>query len=201
MLCPRAIAAVPRSSERGWQGVSHLDASLHVARACQGQSAPCLRCLDCDFKQSFWEVGGGDGLYHHFQSCSHKEQSVEWANWPLPVTQSGDLADIGIYARDVIRFASVFVEIAGLRRAEPRALPGQAHASQLRSLEERTRGWRKKLVLVFFLCKCWLLLLLKHVRNWNLLEKSFFRERFDKTNVDLFQLCGCRLAVQHTMLV
>ena len=70
--------------------------------------------------------------------CFHQEGDVAWSNWPLPVTQTGELADIGIYARDVVQFATKFTEVAGLRRAEPRALPGQAHASQLRSLEERT---------------------------------------------------------------
>lgn len=72
---------------------------------------------------------------HNLDGC--QADDVQWANWPLPVTSSGELADIGIYARDVARFGRKFIELAGLRRAEPRALPGQAHASQLRSLEER----------------------------------------------------------------
>ena len=50
----------------------------------------------------------------------------------------GEIADVGLYARDVVKFGRKFMKLAGLRRAEPRALPGQAHASQLRSLEERT---------------------------------------------------------------
>ena len=71
-----------------------------------------------------------------------------WANWPLPVTSAGEVADVGLYARDVVKFGRKFIELAGLRRAEPRALPGQAHASQLRSLEDRTQVL-KTLTLIF----------------------------------------------------
>ena len=71
-----------------------------------------------------------------------KDDNPAWAGWPLPYTPAGELADIGVFARDCILFGRKFVELAGLRRAEPRALPGQAHASQLRSLEDRTRVWK-----------------------------------------------------------
>ena len=71
-----------------------------------------------------------------------EDDNPAWAGWPLPYTASGELADIGVFARDVILFGRKFIELAGLRRAEPRALPGQAHASQLRSLEDRTRVWK-----------------------------------------------------------
>ena len=57
---------------------------------------------------------------------------------------AGELADIGLFARDVIKFGRKFIELAGLRRAEPRALPGHAHASELRSLEERTGSTAKR---------------------------------------------------------
>ena len=66
---------------------------------------------------------------------STEDDSPSWAGWPLPYTASGELADIGVFARDVILFGRKFIELAGRLRA----LPGQAHASQLRSLEDRTR--------------------------------------------------------------
>ncbi|CAL1131011.1 unnamed protein product [Cladocopium goreaui] len=102
------------------------------------------------------------------------EGDEAWANWPLPVTSAGEVADVGLYARDVVKFGRKFIKLAGLRRAEPRALPGQAHASQLRSLEER---------------------------NISLLEKCFFTERFTKEYLEQLTRCGVRLGVQHTMLL
>ena len=63
--------------------------------------------------------------------------------------QSHPLAKSQLYARDVVKFGRKFIELAGLRRAEPRALPGQAHASQLRSLEERTQVFK---TLTLILC-------------------------------------------------
>ena len=38
------------------------------------------------------------------------------------------------------------------------------------------------------------------VRNLSLLEKSFFRERFNTKYVDMIEKCGVRLAVTHTMI-
>ena len=78
-----------------------------------------------------------------------QEGDEAWANWPLPVTFAGEVADVGLYARDVVKSGRKFIELAGLRRAEPRALPGQAHASQLRSLEERTQVFK---TLTLILC-------------------------------------------------
>ena len=65
-----------------------------------------------------------------------EDDNPAWAGWllTLPVVSWQTL---GCF--DVILFGRKFIELAGLRRAEPRALPGQAHASQLRSLEDRTR--------------------------------------------------------------
>ena len=60
-----------------------------------------------------------------------------WSNWPLPCTAGGELADVGVYARDCGGLARRFIEIAGLARHGPRALPTQAQASQMRTLEER----------------------------------------------------------------
>lgn len=38
------------------------------------------------------------------------------------------------------------------------------------------------------------------MRNLSLLEKSFFRERFNTKYVDMIEKCGVRLAVTHTMI-
>ena len=38
------------------------------------------------------------------------------------------------------------------------------------------------------------------MRNKSLIEKSFFRERFNAKYIELIEKCGVRLAVSHTMI-
>ena len=60
-------------------------------------------------------------------------------SWPLPYTQSGELHDLALYARDVMVFSRKFLAFLGLLRQGPRMLPSSAaELSAVRSLEERT---------------------------------------------------------------
>ena len=74
--------------------------------------------------------------------CANASEADDphWSNWPLPYTQGGELADIGIFAKDCCCFAKKFIQIAGLDRHGPRQLPAAARIE--RSLEERTCGLR-----------------------------------------------------------
>ena len=53
------------------------------------------------------------------------------------------MPDVSAYGGDCIKYVKLFMKLAGFTRAEPRALPGQAQASQLQSTEDRTRRQAK----------------------------------------------------------
>ena len=70
-----------------------------------------------------------------------EENDPAWSAWPLPYTAGDNLADVGVYARDVCKFAKFakkFSQVAGLQRQGPRSLPQGAQAPQLWSLEDRS---------------------------------------------------------------
>ena len=61
-----------------------------------------------------------------------------WRGWPLPWDAETDqMPDVSSYAHDCVKFVKLMMKIQGWTRCEPRALPGQAQAAQLRSLEDR----------------------------------------------------------------
>lgn len=69
-------------------------------------------------------------------------QSVVWAGWALPTGPDGAIMPLALYAQDVLKMASSFLELAGLGqpRAAVRRLDAIAGVRPVQSLEERNRS-------------------------------------------------------------
>ena len=119
LLRARASGAVPRRAQAaGWRGgVPYPHAPLHTPCSGSWEQAGGVCDLDLEGRllQSLWahestvqqSFAAFDTQKWEFFFClcnSWLQDGDEtWANWPLPVTSAGEVADVGLYARDVAK--------------------------------------------------------------------------------------------------